>query len=220
MKQIIYILISSLLFWNCANNTKDKMYRENPETEKSILRYDKQIVESPHQKENKKKVNLKDRKVIKQASDQKAEKNFDKKKPAKAEVAEIVDYDAVSREKMQQFFDIYAVVKHNSNDKSLQTYSTIQAGRLWSNLVNGKEQLKQLLQTKYDSLKIVSVKLIHLTEDNDRQSVGNYRLSIKAYKGTKSEILLKTAKVYFESEEFMLEDRVVQVLKTKLLTLE
>jgi len=220
MKQIIYILISALLFWNCANNAKDKMYRENPETEKSILRYDKKIVDSPLQKDKDKKVHLKDRKVIKQASDQKAEKNFEKKKPAKAETTEVLDFDAVSREKMQQFFDIYAVVKHNGNDKSLQTYSTIQAGRLWSNPVKGKEQLNQLLQTTYDSLKIVSVKLIHLTEDNDRQSIGNYRLSIKAYKGTKPEILHKTAKVYFESEEFMLEDRVVQVLKTKLLSLE
>ena len=219
MKQIIYILISALLFWNCANNAKDKMYRENPETEKSILRYDKKIVDSPLQKDKDKKVENYNRNFKKKASKPDVQKDK-KKKPAKAETTEVLDFDAVSREKMQQFFDIYAVVKHNGNDKSLQTYSTIQAGRLWSNPVKGKEQLNQLLQTTYDSLKIVSVKLIHLTEDNDRQSIGNYRLSIKAYKGTKPEILHKTAKVYFESEEFMLEDRVVQVLKTKLLTLE
>lgn len=131
-----------------------------------------------------------------------------------------VHLDEISRQKVQQFFDIYSLIRQNKQDSTFRAYSIKQASRLWVDTLKSSNMIQDLLHKDYDSLKINRIALLDITEDTPNESIGTYRIDLTAYRKSEKQPVSKKLRIYFANEDMMLEDQIVHTIKAKILEME
>ncbi len=214
MKSLRYIILSSILIWSCATNSAEKAIRQKEAVEPvENIHYDRKI----EKKENfklKDKKNYKNMRKMPNKSGEKSNKIVGNQHHTQKNL------DEISRQKVQQFFDIYGIIKQNRQDQDLQNYGRKQAGHLWADSLKANTGIQALLAKSYDSIQVQSMRLKEITEETPQISIGTYQMNVLAYKGKTAKLLHKTVRIYFANEDLMLEDQIIHTIKTKILELK
>ena len=222
MKSLRYIILSSILIWSCATNSAEKAIRQKEGVEPArSIHYDKKIEKNKDDKSNiKKEFKSKKKANAKSMNKMPEEVHKNRKKIVNNQHDTQKNLDEISRQKVQQFFDIYGIIKQNRQDEDLQSYGRKQAGHLWADSLKANAGIQSLLAKSYDSIRVQSMWLKEITEATPEISIGTYQMDILAYKGTSGKLLHKTVRIYFANEDLMLEDQVIHTIKTKILELK
>ena len=222
MKSLRYIILSSILIWSCATNSAEKAIRQKEAVEPvESIHYDRKIEKNKDDKSNIKKEFKSKNKANAKSMANKSKKVYkDDKKIVKNQHHTQKNLDEISRQKVQQFFDIYGIIKQNRQDQYLQNYGRKQAGHLWADSLRANTGIQALLAKSYDSIQVQSMRLKEITEETPQISIGTYQMNVLAYKGKTAKLLHKTVQIYFANEDLMLEDQIIHTIKTKILELK
>jgi len=197
MKYLTYISTFIFLLSACAAGGENKMMRpESVKDTEVIQRYEPRI--TPAQPEK---------------------KQINKNKTEEAEIS-TEDFNEITRQKTKQFLDMLAVVNNRKNPEDLQAYIDKYARKLWAKPANSKAVFQHQGLKKIDSFQIVETKLLSFEEQKGTESIGNYRLLIKAYHKGKPELIKLNTKMYFEVNDLNVDGDVYKTITAKILEMK
>ena len=130
------------------------------------------------------------------------------------------DFNEITFQKTTQFLDMLAVLNNEKNPDNLQVYIDKHARKLWVNPEKSKAVFQNERLKKADSFQIEQYKLLNFEEQNGQESMGNYRINIKAYQNGKAQIIPARIKMYFHVNDLNVDGTVYKTITAKILEMK
>jgi len=198
MKHLFYISAFILLLWACAGSG-NQVLKESPAYQDTavVQRYEPRITPVPA-KQNKQKEN---------------------KETEETQIS-TDDFNEITRQKTKQFLDMLAALNNKENPENLQAYIDKYARKLWANPDKSKVIFQDNRLKTADSFQIQHFQLINFEEENQQESIGNYKLKIKAYKNGKNRIIPARLKMYFLVDDLNVDGKIYKTITAKIIQMK